>query len=142
LINEGQDLVRACLRRNQPGPYQIQAAIAAVHSDARTPADTDWSQIVTLYDQLLGFASSPIVQLNRSIALAETGEVAKALESVDRLELGDYHLYHATRGDLLERLGRLEEAAEAYSAAAALTSNAAEKTHLAKSERRVLGLAQ
>jgi RNA polymerase sigma-70 factor (ECF subfamily) len=142
LIDEGQDLVRACLRRNQPGPYQIQAAIAAVHSDARTPADTDWSQIVTLYDQLLGFASSPIVQLNRSIALAETGEVAKALGSVDRLELGDYHLYHATRGDLLERLGRLEEAAEAYSAAAALTSNAAEKAHLAKSEQRVLGLAE
>jgi RNA polymerase sigma-70 factor, ECF subfamily len=142
LIDEGQDLVRACLRRNQPGPYQIQAAIAAVHSDARTPADTDWSQIVTLYDQLLGFASSPIVQLNRSIALAETGEVAKALGSVDRLELGDYHLYHATRGDLLERLGRLEEAAEAYSAAAALTSNAAEKAHLANSEQRVLGLAE
>jgi RNA polymerase sigma-70 factor (ECF subfamily) len=142
LIDEGQDLVRACLRRNQPGPYQIQAAIAAVHSDAHTPADTDWSQIVALYDQLLEFASSPVVQLNRSIALAETGEVAKALWSVDRLELGDYHLYHATRGDLLERLGRPEEAAEAYATAAALTSNTAEKTHLAKSQQRVLGLAQ
>ena len=142
LIEEGQVLVRACLRRNQPGPYQIQAAIAAVHSDARTPADTDWGQIVILYDQLLGIASSPIVKLNRAIALAETGAVTEALSAVDQLDLGEYHLFHATRGDLLERMGRFEEAARAYAMAAGLTSNRAEKDHLRNSEDRALGSAK
>lgn len=139
LIEEGQDLVRACLRRNRPGPYQIQAAIAAVHSDARRAEETDWGQILTLYDQLLGLTSSPIVKLNRSIALAETGEVTSALAAIDRLDLGDYYLLHATRGDLLERLGRVEEAAQAYGAAAALTANATEQEHLRKSQQRALG---
>jgi len=139
LIEEGQNLVRACLRRNRPGPYQIQAAIAAVHSDARTAEETDWRQILTLYDQLLGFTSSPIVTLNRSIALAETGEVSSALAAIDRLDLGDYHLLHATRGDLLERLGRFDEAAQAYGTAAALTANAAEQEHLRKSQQRAIG---
>jgi RNA polymerase sigma-70 factor (ECF subfamily) len=142
LIEEGQDLVRACLRRNRPGPYQIQAAIAAVHSDAPTAEETDWRQILTLYDQLLGFTSSPIVKLNRSIALAETGEVSSALAAIDRLDLGDYHLLHATRGDLLERLGRFEEAAQAYGTAAALTANAAEQEHLRKSQQRAIGSAK
>ena len=139
LIEEGQDLVRACLRRNRPGPYQIQAAIAAVHSDARTAEETDWRQILTLYDQLLGFTSSPIVKLNRSIALAETGEVGSALAAIDHLDLGDYYLLHAARGDLLERLGRFEEAAQAYGTAAALTANAAEQEHLRKSQQRAVG---
>jgi len=139
LIEEGQDLVRACLRRNRPGPYQIQAAIAAVHSDARTAEETDWRQILTLYDQLLGFTSSPIVKLNRSIALAETGEVGSALAAIDRLDLGHYYLLHAARGDLLERLGRFEEAAQAYGTAAALTANAAEQEHLRKSQQRAVG---
>lgn len=139
LIEEGQDLVRACLRRNRPGPYQIQAAIAAVHSDARRAEETDWGQILTLYDQLLGLTSSPIVKLNRSIALAETGEVTSALAAIDRLDLGDYYLLHAARGELLERLGRVEEAAQAYGTAAALTANATEQEHLRKSQQRALG---
>lgn len=141
LIDEGQELVRICLRRNHPGPYQVQAAIAAVHSDARTAADTDWSQIVTLYDQLLQFATSPIVKLNRAIALAETGKVSDALATIDRLDLGDYHLFHATRGDMLERLGRADEAAAAYATAAELTANTAEKTHLRNREQQALGFA-
>ncbi|HEX6301314.1 MAG TPA: RNA polymerase sigma factor [Acidimicrobiia bacterium] len=141
-IEEGQDLVRACLRRNRPGPYQLQAAIAAVHSDARRAEETDWSQILTLYDQLLGFTSSPIVKLNRSIALAETGEVTSALAAIDRLDLGGYYLLHAARGDLLERLGRVEEAAQAYGAASALTANATEQEHLRKSQQRALGLTE
>lgn len=136
LIQEGQELVRACLRRNQPGPYQIQAAIAAVHSTARTAAETDWRQIVVLYDQLLGFTSSPIVKLNRAIALAETGAVAAALSAIEQLDLGDYHLFHATRGNFLERLGRLDEAAETYALAATLTSNTAERNHLHSSAQR------
>lgn len=136
LIQEGQELVRACLRRNQPGPYQIQAAIAAVHSIARTAAETDWRQIVVLYDQLLGFTSSPIVKLNRAIALAETGAVAAALSAIELLDLGDYHLFHATRGNFLERLGRLDEAAETYALAATLTSNTAERNHLHSSAQR------
>jgi RNA polymerase sigma-70 factor (ECF subfamily) len=136
LIQEGQELVRACLRRNQPGPYQIQGAIAAVHSVARTAPETDWRQIVVLYDQLLGFTSSPIVKLNRAIALAETGAVAAALSAIERLDLDDYHLFHATRGDFMERLGRFDEAAEAYALAATLTSNTAEKDHLHMSAQR------
>lgn len=137
LIDEGQDLVRACLRRNRPGPYQIQAAIAAVHADARHGGETDWGQIVALYDQLLGLTASPIVELNRAIAFAETGAVKPALSLIDQLDIEDYHLLHAARGDLLERLGRHDEAAEAYSKAAALTSNSAETEHLNKSEQRV-----
>lgn len=138
LIEEGQDLVRACLRRNRPGTYQIQAAIAAVHSDARKSEQTDWNQILALYDQLLTFTHSPIVQLNRAIALAETGRVSSALGSIERLELEDYHLFHATKGNLLEREGRLKEAGEAYARAATLTSNEAEIDHLKRAERRVL----
>lgn len=130
LIGEGQELVRVCLRRNQPGPYQIQAAIAAVHADARTANETDWTQIVALYDQLLELSPSPIVELNRSIALSQTGDVVGALDAVDTLDLEDYHLYHATRGDLLERLDRPVEAAEAYARAVALTTNLAERRHL------------
>lgn len=135
-IQEGRELVRACLRRNQPGPYQIQAAIAAVHSIARTAAETDWRQIVVLYDQLLGFTSSPIVRLNRAIALAETGAVAAALSAIEPLDLDDYHLFHATRGNFMERLGCLDKAAEAYALAATLTSNTAEKDHLHRSAQR------
>ena len=141
LIEEGQQLVRACLRRNQPGPYQVQAAIAAVHSDAANAEMTDWHQIVVLYDQLLAFTRSPIVQLNRAIALAETGNLTEALDIIDRLDLEDYHLFHAARGDFLERLDRHDEAATAYATAAALTSNATEKAHLLESQQRVLGTA-
>jgi RNA polymerase sigma-70 factor (ECF subfamily) len=127
LIAEGQTLVRACLRRNMPGPYQIQAAINAVHADAPTAADTDWSQIVRLYDQLLTHTPTQIVELNRAIALAELEGPAAALAIVDELDLDRYYLFHATRADLLERLGRHREAAAAYDTALALTANAAER---------------
>src|SRR5215203_3784509 len=94
LIAEGQNLVRRCLRRNQPGPYQIQAAINAVHSDAPTAADADWRQIVTLYDQLLEFAPNPIVALNRAVAIAEVGDPKNSLRLVESLKLSGYYLYH------------------------------------------------
>ncbi len=130
LIAEGQDLVRASLRRNAPGPYQIQAAINAVHSDASTAARTDWHQIVRLYDQLTVHSPTPVVALNRAVAIAEVDGPAAALVVVDRLDLRDYHLLHATRADLLVRLGRADEAASAYDRALALTDNAAERAFL------------
>ncbi len=128
LIAEGQTIVRACLRRNQPGPYQVQAAIAAVHSAAETAADTDWHQVVALYDHLLALSPTPVAALNRAVALAERDGPAAALEVLDVLagQLDDYHLLHAARGDALERLGRHDEAAAAFERAMALTSNAAE----------------
>ena len=131
LIAEGQALVRGCLRRNRPGPYQIQAAINAVHSDARTAADTDWSQILALYDQLLAVSPTPVVALNRAVALAEVKGPAVALAAVDDLDLADYHLFHSTRADLLTRLGRHAEAADAYDAALTRATNAAERAFLA-----------
>jgi RNA polymerase sigma-70 factor (ECF subfamily) len=131
LIAEGQDLVRRCLRRGQPGPYQIQAAINAVHSDAPTAAATDWDQILQLYDQLLIVAPGPVVALNRAVAVAEVQGPAAALTLVDALALDRYYLYHAIRADLLRRLGRPEEAAHAYEIALALTGNAAERAYLA-----------
>ena len=130
LIAEGQAIVRACLRRNQPGPYQIQAAINAVHSDAATAADTDWMQIVLLYDQLLGIAPNPVVALNRAVAVAEVHGLQAALELVQDLGLDNYYLYHAIRADLLVRAGRKQEAAAAYESAIGLTSNAAERAFL------------
>lgn len=130
LIDEGQALVRACLRRNRPGPYQIQAAIAAVHSDAATAADTDWRQILALYDQLHAIAPTPIVALNRAVALGEIEGPAAALSAIDALDLQQHHLFHATRGDLLERLARYDEAAEAFTTARRLTTNATEQRYL------------
>jgi RNA polymerase sigma-70 factor (ECF subfamily) len=135
LIVEGQAIVRACLRRNQPGPYQIQAAINAVHSDAAVAGDTDWSQIVLLYDQLMACASSPVVALNRAVAVAETAGPAAALAIVDRLSLGDYYLFHAIRADLLARLGRSDQAARAYEDAIARTDNGAERAFLQRALR-------
>ncbi|MGH3251113.1 MAG: RNA polymerase sigma factor, partial [Trebonia sp.] len=131
LIVEGQGIVRDCLRRNQPGPYQVQAAIAAVHSNAREPARTDWRQILALYDQLSALTPTPVVALNRAVALAEVAGPAAALEAVDELPLGRYHLFHATRADLLRRLGRDAEAATAYDKAIDLAENAAERAFLA-----------
>ncbi|WP_216215835.1 RNA polymerase sigma factor [Amycolatopsis aidingensis] len=138
LIAEGQALVRACLRRNQPGPYQIQAAINAVHSDAPTAADTDWWQIRQLYDQLHALTPSPVVALHRAVAIAELDGPATALALVDELELGTYHLFHAVRADLLRRLGRQAEAARAYQAALERTDNAAERAFLERG-RQALG---
>ena len=129
-IAEGQALVRRCLRRNQPGPYQVQAAINAVHSAAPTAAATDWRQILALYDQLLALAPGPVVALNRAVAVAEVEGPAAALDLVNELELDGYHLFHATRADLLRRLGREGEAAPAYDAAIARAQNAAERAFL------------
>jgi RNA polymerase sigma-70 factor, ECF subfamily len=130
LIAEGQALVRRCLRRNQPGPYQIQAAINAVHSDAPTPEATDWSQILQLYDQLLAIAPGPVVALNRAVAVAEVHGPHAALRLVDALDLDQYYLFHAVRADLLRRLGRATEAGESYDLAIARTDNAAERAFL------------
>ena len=132
LLVEGQALVRACLRRNQPGPYQLQAAINAAHSDAATAGDTDWGQILQLYDQLLAATPTAVVALNRAVAVAEVHGPAVALVAVDTLDLDGYHLFHATRADLLRRLGRHSEAAAAYDAALALVTNAAERRFLEK----------
>jgi len=130
LIAEGQEIVRRCLRRDRPGPYQIQAAINAVHSDAPTAALTDWWQILALYDRLLALAPSPVVALNRAVAVAEVDGPKAALALVEGLDLDDYHLFHAVRADLLRRLNRTAEAARAYEAAIALTHNEAERDFL------------
>jgi RNA polymerase sigma-70 factor, ECF subfamily len=132
LIEEGQTLVRRCLRRNQPGPYQLQAAINAVHSDAATPAETDWRQILDLYDQLLALAPTPLVALNRAVAVAEVDGPQAALTLIDELPLDRYHLYHAIRADLLKRSGQPERAAASYRAAIERTENAAEIALLEK----------
>lgn len=130
LIAEGQLLVRQCLKRNQPGPYQLQAAINAVHSGASKPADTDWRQILALYGQLLALVPTPVVALNRAIALAEVEGPAAGLAAVELLELGNYYLIHAVRADLLRRLGRNDEAIAAYRAAQERTGNDAERAFL------------
>jgi RNA polymerase sigma factor (sigma-70 family) len=127
LIAEGHDLVRRCLRRNQPGPYQIQAAINAVHTDG--PA-TDWAQVLALYDQLLIIAPTPIVALNRTVAVAEVHGPAAALAALEDIELPGYHRLPATRADLLVRLGRADEAAAAYDEAIALAANETERAFL------------
>ena len=131
LIEEGHALVRRCLRRDQPGPYQIQAAIQAVHADAARAADTDWGQVLALYDQLLAIAPTPVVALNRAVAVAEVDGPGPALALVDALDLGELGLFHAVRADLLRRLDRGDEAAAAYEAALARTGNAAERRFLA-----------
>jgi RNA polymerase sigma-70 factor (ECF subfamily) len=138
LIAEGQALVRACLRRNQPGPYQLQAAISAVHSDAAVAGQTDWGQVLALYDQLMAIAPAPVVALNRCVAVAEVHGPAAALELVDGLDLDGYYLLHATRADLLRRLGRDRDAAAAYDAAIERTANQAERAFLAGRRDRLL----
>jgi RNA polymerase sigma-70 factor, ECF subfamily len=139
LIAEGQAIVRRCLRRNAPGPYQIQAAINAVHSDAPTPEMTDWRQILTLYDQLTLFESSPVVALNRAVALAEVDGVDAALTSVGELPLDSYYLLHAVRADFLCRLGRREEAVTEYDTALELTENEAERAFLQRARTAAAG---
>ncbi len=130
LIEEGHAVVRACLRRNQPGPYQIQAAINAVHVGADAFEGTDWSQILALYDQLLVMTPTPVVAMNRAIALAEVQGPQAGLEIIDGLDLAGYHLFHAARADLLRRLGRHGDASEAYALAANLAASQAERTFL------------
>lgn len=131
MIAEGQALVRECLRIDRPGPYQIQAAINAVHSDARSAAETDWRQVVQLYDQLMVVSPGPIVALNRAVALGEVEGAEAALQLVDALALDGYYLFHAIRGDLLRRLGHGEESRAAYQRALALAENPVERGFLA-----------
>jgi RNA polymerase sigma-70 factor, ECF subfamily len=138
LSAEGQAMVRRCLRLNRPGPYQIQAAINAVHSDAATAADTDWSQIVALYDQLLALTPTPVVALNRAVAVAEVAGAQAGLELVDQLALDEYHVFHAVRAEFYKRLGRTAEAAAAYDAAIARTENAVERAFLQRQRSAIM----
>lgn len=126
LIAEGHEIVRRCLRRGRPGPYQIQAAIQAVHTDP----PTDWTQVKALYDQLLAVTPTPVVALNRAVAVAEVDGPAAGLALVADLDLPRFPLYHAIRADLLDRLGRAEEAVAAYTTAIGLTRNSAERALL------------
>lgn len=132
LIDEGHALVRECLRINRPGRYQLMAAIGAVHTDAAVATATDWSQVAALYAQLAAIDPSPVVQLNRAVAVAELDGPEVALASVDRLPLEGYHAFHATRADLLRRLGRSAEARAAYDSALALIDNPAETAYLTR----------
>ncbi|MCZ4100618.1 RNA polymerase sigma factor [Streptomyces sp. So13.3] len=137
LVTEGQTIVRQCLRRGRPGPYQVQAAINAVHSDAPSTAATDWRQILQLYDQLLTLTPTPVVALNRAVAVAEVEGPETALALVDELGLDRYHVFHAIRADLLRRLGRTAEARSAYEAAIALTGNKPENDFLTRRQREL-----
>jgi RNA polymerase sigma-70 factor (ECF subfamily) len=137
LIEEGLSIVRRCLRRNQPGPYQLQAAINAVHADAATFKETDWTQILALYDQLFAMAPTPVVALNRAIAIGEVRGAEEALAIVEGLDLDTYYAFHATRADLLKRLGRRDEATAAYERAAGLAPAAAEREFLRAAPSRL-----
>lgn len=134
-IEEGHALVRACLRLDEPGPWQLQAAIGAVHTDAPSFAATDWPQVVTLYDQLLVVAPTPVVALNRAVAVAEVDGPAAGLALVDDLDLDGYQPFHATRADLLRRLGRLDDARVEYARAARLADDPAVARHLSRQGR-------
>ena len=131
-LEEGRALMRDCLAQNRPGPYQLQAAINAVHSDASSAARTDWRQILELYDQLMVIAPSPVVALNRAVAVAEMGGADRALQLVDAIDLPQYYLLHAVRADLLRRLGRTADAAFAYQIALEKCENAKEREFLAR----------
>lgn len=137
LIAEGHTLVRECLarvaaRQTRPGHYQLMAAINAVHTDARDARDTDWSQVVALYNQLYAVTPTPIVALNRAVAVAELDGPDVALAIIDTLALDRYHAWHAARADLLRRLGRSSDARSAYDAAIAATRNSAERAYLTR----------
>jgi RNA polymerase sigma-70 factor (ECF subfamily) len=132
-IAEGHAVVRECLRRNRPGHYQLLAAVNAVHTDAATAPETDWGQVLALYDQLMVVTPTPVVALNRAVALSEVEGPGAALLVVDGLPLEGYHAFHATRADLLRRLGRRSDAVAAYQRALALATNPAERAFL---ERR------
>jgi RNA polymerase sigma-70 factor, ECF subfamily len=137
LIDEGQTLLRACLRRDEPGPYQLQAAINAVHSEAPSIEATDWAQILALYDHLLELSPTPVVALNRAVAVAEVQGPEAGLALVDELDLDDYYALHATRADLLRRVGRSGDAARAYARAAELAPHQADRSFL---EQRLAAL--
>ncbi len=136
MIAEGQALVRACLQRDTPGRYQVQAAINAVHSDAATADSTDWPQILALYDQLVLFDRSPVVALNRAVVVAEVEGPEVALQCLAESPLEDYYLLHAVRADLFARQGRMKEAEVEYEAASVLTQNGVERAFLEQSRSR------
>ncbi len=136
LIAEGHGLVQACLRRNHPGPFQIQAAIAAVHSDAPTAADTDWAQIVALYDQRYAIQPDPVVALNRAVAVGALEGPSAGLDALANVDLEDYQPYHAARADMLARADRFDEAIAAYDRAIELTSNSAEREFLNRQRQK------
>ncbi|MGH3730431.1 MAG: DUF6596 domain-containing protein, partial [Micromonosporaceae bacterium] len=135
-ITEGVEALQRALSRGRPGPYQVQAAIAACHATAAVPADTDWPQIAALYGQLVSLTPTPVVELNRAVAVGMAEGPETGLAVLDRLagadELAGYHLLHATRADLLRRSGRTAEAAEAYRQAVPLAPTDAERRHLAR----------
>ena len=137
LIEEGRAIVRRCVRRDQPGPYQLQAAINAVHAEAATFEETDWPQILGLYDRLLVLAPTLVVALNRAIAVGEVEGPSAALELVEELDLEGYYPFHATRADLLRRRGRAAAAETAYERAAALAPTDAERDFLRRGGRTV-----
>jgi RNA polymerase sigma-70 factor (ECF subfamily) len=130
MIAHGHALVADCIRRNQPGPYQVQAAINAVHTDAASATETDWGQILQLYNHLFALSPTPIVALNRAVAVAEVHGANAGLAELDALNLSGYHLVHAARADLLRRLDRHREAADEYDRALALATNSAERRFL------------
>jgi RNA polymerase sigma-70 factor (ECF subfamily) len=132
MIEKGLEIVRACVRRNLPGPYQLQAAINALHCDAAIAAATEWTGILTLYDQLMAVMPTSVVALNRAVAVAEVDGPLAALSIVDSLELNGYQPFHATRADLLRRLGRGQEAAADYDSAIALSTITAQRLFLEK----------
>jgi RNA polymerase sigma-70 factor (ECF subfamily) len=140
-IAEGQALVRQCLRWNRPGPYQIQAAINAVHSDASSVPATDWRQILQLYDQLVAIAPGPVVELNRAVAVAEVHGATLGLAAIDVLaaELGDYYLFHAIRAEMLTRLDRRLDAISAYACAMERSGNVTEREFLRAKWRACVG---
>jgi RNA polymerase sigma-70 factor (ECF subfamily) len=137
-IAEGRQLVERALRTRRFGPYTIQAAISAVHADARTAAETDWNEIVELYDVLWRFNPSPVIELNRAVAVAMRDGPAAGLTLVDAIldrgDLPEYRLAHAARADLCRRLGRFEDARESYTRALSLTRQEPERRFL---ERRL-----
>jgi RNA polymerase sigma-70 factor (ECF subfamily) len=137
MIGEGHELVRQCLRRNRPGPYQYQAAINAVHTDARRADATDWAQIVVLYNQYFEADPSPIVALNRAIAIGELEGPEAGLDALDKIQRTDYAYFHAARAEFLKRAGRPTDALDAITQALSRTSNATERRHLER-ERRTL----
>ena len=140
-IEEGTRILDDALRRRQPGPYQVQAAIAATHARASTPQETDWSEIAALYDRLAIFQPSPVVELNRAVAIAMSGSLEEGLRIIDALRdrLDRYHLFHAARADLLRRLGRPDEAASDYRRALAQATNEVERRFLAERIAEVTG---
>jgi RNA polymerase sigma-70 factor, ECF subfamily len=140
-IREGVALLKRALHTRQAGPYQLQAAIAAIHAEAASPAETDWQEIAALYQELMRLMPSPIIALNHAVAVAMSEGLERGLAQIDQVgasgALEDYHLFHAARADILRRLGRRTESAEAYAAALRLVTNQVEKDYLRERLKQV-----